>query len=296
MPLFIDGFEVQTRKFFAINKIGYCNWSMGHALPSGFRIGGTYQRQLSDDVLITPFCGFDINPSNLSTNFALIYYPVSQMGFEIELQAMPLTKNPDIERLKGNFVMNCNSERNNFSCSMHETGRFMISDMYKVSPRLSVGSELMLKCRGKDRGANLAFAMKYLFENKTIMAASCSFRAFDLTLYKQISPNLQVGTSFVLNSPKNYQNMALFYQWEKQNVSIRSLIDSNLTAGFTYTRLFENLSSSFCLSLYYCVLSNKFSCGFKFDLDDTFLGKFRQQMQNNYKSLSSLAQEKICSA
>lgn len=159
MPIWIEGVQLNARKLFGINKTGYCNWNFGHSYPTGCRIGGTYQKQLSDDVLITPYYGFDINPSTFSTNFGLVYYPHPNLGVELSLQAMPWNI------FTSNFLVNYNSQQNTISCVLHEpkreSGRFVISDLYKISPTLCVGGELMLQwCKKEMIKSQIALAGK----------------------------------------------------------------------------------------------------------------------------------------
>lgn len=72
--------------------------------------------------------------------------------------------------------------------------------------------------------------------NKTVVAATCSRQALDITCWKQLRDTVQIGSSLVINRTNNYRNYAVFYKWEKNNVSIRGLIDTNWTMGFTYAK------------------------------------------------------------
>lgn len=159
MPVWIEGVQFHARKLFGINKIGHCNWTLSHSHPTGFRVGGSFQRQLSDDVLITPYYGLDINPSTFATNFGVIYYPCPKLGIEMSLQAAPW----DI--YTSNFVVNYNGPQNTLSCQMHEpkkeSGRFILSHLYKISPTVCIGSELMLQWFNKEKmKSQLALAGK----------------------------------------------------------------------------------------------------------------------------------------
>lgn len=148
MPVWIEGVSFQARKLFGVNKTGHCSWVLSHSHPTGFRIGGSFQRQLNDDVLITPYYGLDINPSTFSTNTGVIYHPCPKVGLQMSVQAIPWTI------YTSNFVINYNGPRNTLSWVMHEpkkeSGRVILSHLFKISPAFSIGSEYMVQWFNKE--------------------------------------------------------------------------------------------------------------------------------------------------
>lgn len=148
MPVYFEGVQFHVRKFFGNNQTGYCKWNFGHSTPAGFRIGGTYQKELSEDVLITPCYRLDINPSTFATNFDFVHYPYPKLGVEFSLQAVPWNIS------KHALMVSYNSQHNTISCMLDEpkkeSGRFILSDLHKISPTLCVGGEVMFEWCDKE--------------------------------------------------------------------------------------------------------------------------------------------------
>lgn len=52
-PEWIEGVQFFGKKLLgSANKSMHCSWLLSHAHPTGFRIGGSYQKQLNDDILV----------------------------------------------------------------------------------------------------------------------------------------------------------------------------------------------------------------------------------------------------
>lgn len=52
MPIWIDGVQVTAGTSYGGSKNMFASWTLSHVLPTGFRIGGSYQRAINENLLV----------------------------------------------------------------------------------------------------------------------------------------------------------------------------------------------------------------------------------------------------
>lgn len=52
MPIWIDGAQLSSGMSYGITKNIFCSWILSHVEPTGFRIGGSYRKQIKDNLLV----------------------------------------------------------------------------------------------------------------------------------------------------------------------------------------------------------------------------------------------------
>lgn len=151
-----------------------------------------------------------------------------------------------------------------------KSGALTIAPLYKVSKDWSLGSELMLKWDDKHLQSRVAAIARYSTKD-IAAAATCSHRALNFTFWHRLDEKWQIGSALGVNAEKDRYRTSFFYQWTEKDVQIRGLCDSDCSVGFTYLKYLSPVPSSITLSLFYCIPTSKFSCGFKFDLNSNLL-------------------------
>lgn len=125
------------------------------------------------------------------------------------------------------------------SCSLHDpsdrSGRLTVSGLYNIVPRVCIGGEYLWEWYQGIKHHQIAIAGRYM-SNCNVIAATMSRHGLDVTLWRKVTENLQIGSAFVLNKKKRERIAEIFYQWETDDVTVRGQVDSNLTLGFTYTK------------------------------------------------------------
>lgn len=72
--------------------------------------------------------------------------------------------------------------------------------------------------------------------DKLSVAATASMHAFDLSFWRQVHPNVQIGSSIVYGGPARPAIGSIVYQWMFDEAMVRGMVDSEWSTGVTYTR------------------------------------------------------------
>lgn len=209
-----------------------------------------------------------MNPKSLATNFRFQQNLSKDILLEGEIQVMPwqTTKSTiSLEHLgkdKTTSVTFYNIKRN--------SGVLTIASLYKISNKWDLGTELMVNWNKQFVESRVAGIAKYGTKDLSV-ATTFSTKALNMTFWRRINEELEIGSAFGLNTERNRYKTSLFYQWTKQDVQIRGLVDTDCLVGFTYLKYLPPVPATLTLSLCYCLPTNKFTCGFKFNLDSNVL-------------------------
>uniref|UniRef100_A0AAG5D083 Uncharacterized protein n=1 Tax=Anopheles atroparvus TaxID=41427 RepID=A0AAG5D083_ANOAO len=270
-PLWFEGFQLNVTKGFGVNRTVGGSWNLSHVTPTGFRLGGRYQRRCSDNVLKTPLVAFDVNPSTLSSNLLFLYRPVRSLRLEVALQLQP-NETPYVEELSLQHTGSSRTSTVRYCIpGSLESYRVSVDHLVSLNDRLCVGAEVLCESyRGAHR-TNVAFAGRYNSETWTLAATMSPFEAFDLSYWQKVSDSLQLGSSLIVNGPQNRALGSICYRLEHPGSVIRGSFDSDWTVGFTYARKLTPVAFGACLSLLFGVPKNTFQCGFRIDLDSNLL-------------------------
>lgn len=68
------------------------------------------------------------------------------------------------------------------------------------------------------------------------MAATASLNAFDVSFWRQVQPNVQIGTSIVYGGPARPPIGSIVYQCLFNEAMVRGMVDSEWSTGVSYTR------------------------------------------------------------
>lgn len=71
---------------------------------------------------------------------------------------------------------------------------------------------------------------------KMVVSATVSPQAFDVSFWRQLHDNIQLGTSVVYNERSRSAVGSIFYQWMFNDTTVRGMVDSEWSVGFTYNR------------------------------------------------------------
>lgn len=69
-----------------------------------------------------------------------------------------------------------------------------------------------------------------------VFAATVSPQAFDISFWRQLHDNIQLGTSVVYNDRLRSAVGSIFYQWMFNDTTVRGMVDSEWSVGFNYNR------------------------------------------------------------
>lgn len=270
MPIWVDGAQFTAGTSFGISKALQASWSLSKVLPTGFRLRGTYHRQISDTLLTTPFIEAELNPHSLATNFRFQQNLSSNVVFEGDIQVMPWKVTKSV------MSVNCIGRDKTTSVTFYNanknSGVVTVASLFKVSKLWDLGTELMVNWNQNQKliESRVAAIVKYAVKDFSI-ATTFSTRALNMTMWHRLDKTWEIGSAIGLNTDKNRYKSSLFYQWTRPNVQIRGLIDTDCSVGFTYLKYLPPVPGTLTLSLFYCYPTNKFTCGFKFNLDSNIL-------------------------
>ncbi|XP_055381391.1 mitochondrial import receptor subunit TOM40 homolog [Condylostylus longicornis] len=272
IPHYLDGVELWMKKGLAPNKTLITNWTLSHTTPSEFHIGGIYNWRCRGNILETPTIECNINPSTLTSNFKLTYYPIS--SFKIESQFSHIGN----ENFKTLGIQNVTSleytkpySTTNFCLydPKKEAGQLTVSYLRSVTKKLALGSEFFFEWLNKGITTKIALAAKYN-ENKRAIAGTITIDALDLSYWHQIHKSIQMGTLFAFNRCSKKAYGALCYQYDfNSGTTIRGMIDSDCSVGFMYERSSMTMPCLMGFNLLFCIPTGRFTIGLKLNFDPT---------------------------
>ncbi|XP_050088556.1 mitochondrial import receptor subunit TOM40 homolog [Anopheles aquasalis] len=271
-PLWFEGCQLNVTRSLGVNRTVGASWTLSHVTPSGFRLGGQYQRRCNDHVLKTPLVAFDVNPSTLASNLQLLYRPVGSVCLEANLQLLPGRGMPLVEEVSLQHTGRSRTSTVRYSSNSTANAGYRVSVDHLVSltDRLCVGMELVTECYRQVFQTGVAFASRYNRETWTL-AATVSPEACDLTYWRKASDSLQLGSSLVINQRQGRAVGSICYRLDQPDTVVRGSFDTDWTVGFTYGRKLKPAAVTACLSLLFCAPKNTFQCGFRMDLDSNLL-------------------------
>ncbi|KAI9580205.1 hypothetical protein GQX74_000198 [Glossina fuscipes] len=271
-PQFIDGLMMDYSHRLSPNKILTTNWVLSHNQPAGFRFGGIYAYGMCDNVLETPVIHADINPSTMSTNVGILYFPVPWLRFEGDLRRaadeLPLHATGSVEYRGDLSTITLNL----YNVST-EFGRATVSFLRSVSHHIALGGELLLEWADPTSVmADTAFAARYM-ESDFSMAATASRQGVDVSFWQRLHPKIQMSTTWAWQRKTQKSVGTVCYKWDFDNAYVKGMFDSNLSVGFMYASALSHLPVSAAMSLLINLHTNRFMFGLKFMLDPSGLQK-----------------------
>ncbi|XP_070504540.1 mitochondrial import receptor subunit TOM40 homolog [Chironomus tepperi] len=268
MPEWIEGLNFRCALNLDVHKTVCMDWLMGNSTPGGFRFGGMYCRKDNDSITKTPIIVGDTNPSTLATNFHVLFHPLPQIKLETKIQTGRFPNNLDLDDTIGTAEFL--SKSSTISLALYnpkrETGRMTIGFLHNFNKNFCAGAELLFEWMKNKPQYNLAIAARYS-EKRNSIAATISNSALDISIWHQSNDLLQFGASLIMDKRTSRTLGSLCYQYEMKDTVIKGLIDSDWTVGCTYTRQLKNLASAIGFSILFCIPTNKFHCGLKFELN-----------------------------
>lgn len=270
-PEWLEGIHLTCRRQCSPHLAMLFNSTLSHTTPCGVRVGAQWSRALADDqnVMRSPFVHVDLNPSTLCTNVGLQYQPLKWLRAEVSAQVEPFGD--------ATLLMPYNSARFDiiggaFTGTLYawnlqkNSGRLAIAYLQTLTARWSAGVEFCGEWNGNQSESSTALALRYARDGQCL-AATASMRAFDVSYWRQLHDNIQIGTSVVYNERVKAAVGNVAYQWMFGDAVVRGMMDSEWSTGFTYTRVLRELCCNMGISVLFCVPTNKFACGLKFDFD-----------------------------
>jgi len=288
MPIWLDGAQLTYQNTSDLNYTPFCEAILSHLRPSGFRFGMFAATSIEEDLSRAPFLIVDLNPTTLSTNICLQYHLAPSVRFQWKAQTRPtisrlrmtdLSTRSMLDVLKRFREDGIKNNENTISIEWFgpattvsfntyvAAGRSTISCLQNFTPSLTLGKELLIEWDKDDVVTKLALAARYNHKCLTAAATySMDTGDFDVTLWRQIYPYLQLGTSVVYHGITKRAISTMFCQKDYEDCIFRGMVDSESSIGFTYDRYIRNLGT-FGISLLWCVCTNRFLCGFKLDME-----------------------------
>ncbi|KAI8121752.1 hypothetical protein FF38_04832 [Lucilia cuprina] len=265
-PILLDGIELDYVHRLLSNKSIIANWVLSHNKPSGFRCGGVYTAQIHDNIMQTPTIRADINPTTLSTNIGLLYYPFRCLRLETDMQRAaedaPLQTQTCIE-----FCSSGSTLTTNLYDIRRDSGRATLSFLRSINDNLALGAELLLEWTDpRSMMTDTAFAGRYRRHSYSI-AASVSRQGIDVSYWQRIHPHVQLASLWAWQRKTDKSVGTLCYQWDFKEAHVRGMFDSNLSVGFMYSRYLSHIPLSMAFSLFISLHTNKFIFGLKLNLD-----------------------------
>jgi mitochondrial import receptor subunit TOM40 len=269
-PVFYEGLLLSCRKNLDINKVMFADWSMGTATPQGVRLGGALCRKVDSCLTESPIIVGDTNPKTLATNLQFKYYPWRNLKLETKIQTGMYPYVQDF----GSLITSIELARDestltlNFYNPKKDAGRFTIGILNSLTKNLCFGAEIL--CEWTDKllvqPPKVAFAGRYTMDNQAL-AATITSDAYDVSFWKRINKNVQVGSSVIGNKHMSKSVATMCYQLELDDTLIRASIDTDYSAGLTYHKRIKEWAASFGYSLLFNIPSNKINLGLKFELN-----------------------------
>lgn len=233
-PIWLDGVHLEFRKNFENNKIFFCNWVLSHTNPTGFRLGGIYNRALSDHVLVTPRIEADINPSTLLANFSFLWHPISSIRLELNSHNGSTKNNSKTMSIE--YIGDKSTASVIINKLSPNSTNLSVDYMYSLSSNWCIGTELSQLYDGRiAQSSQVAIAVRHQ-KDAYSWAGTLSTTAADISYWHQIHKSLQLGTILCYNQRSGKSVSEIFYQYEFKNGYIRGMIDSNWSVGVTYNR------------------------------------------------------------
>ncbi|XP_065354655.1 uncharacterized protein LOC135949121 [Calliphora vicina] len=265
-PTLLDGIELDYVHRLSPNKSINANWILSHNKPSGFRFGGIFTALMHDDYMQTPTIRADINPTTLSMNIGLLYYPFRCLRLETEMQRAsdeaPLQTQTCIE-----LCTNSSTLTTNLYEVRRDSGRATLSFVRSVSDHLALGAELLLEwMEPSSLMTDTAIAGRYKRHSYSV-AATVSRQGIDVSYWQRIHRNIQMASLLAWHRKTDKSVGTICYQWDFKDTHIRGTFDSNLSVGFMYTRFPPNIPLCMTFSLFTNLHTNKFIFGLKLILD-----------------------------
>ncbi|XP_065079395.1 mitochondrial import receptor subunit TOM40 homolog [Ochlerotatus camptorhynchus] len=270
-PEWFEGFQLNTFKTLTVHRIIWASWNLSHITPTGFRLGAQVQRKCSDTVLKTPVVAFDLNPGTLASNLFLLYRPVASICSEISIQLKPQTQSsPVIDRLSLQHTGTSTTTTLRCYNPTRQSCRMTLDHLVSYNDRLAFGAELLYEWYRDTTNAQMAIAARYTGD-KYSLAITGSKEAFDLSYWRKVNNQLQIGSSLACSHREGKAIGTIYYLMERPDCTIRGLFDSDWSVGFTYQRKLSQMPIGTGISLLFCIPKNTFQCGFKIDLDSNLL-------------------------
>lgn len=183
----------------------------------------------------TPTIHADINPSTLSTNVGLLYYPLQCLRIEAELQRVT-----DNANLQTQTCIELCTNNSTLTASLYnvrmDSGRGTFSFLRAINERLVLGSELLIEWTDPHSiMADIALAGRYR-ENSYAVAATVSRQGVDISYWQRLHRKIQMASFWAWQRKTEKSLATICYQWDFDEAYVRGTFDSNLSVGFVYSR------------------------------------------------------------
>lgn len=231
-PVFFDGIGMEYSNTFTPNKTVFGSWLLSHTNPSGFNIGGFWANKCKSNILESPLIKAQFNPMTMASNAAIVYFPCPWLRLDAELQRLRNTtsKNFTAEATTSNSTLTLK-----FYNPTNHRGRICFSALRKITKRFDFGGELLLEWDGRLVMANTALAARYGTGNYEF-AATASRNGMDLSYWRKLTKDIQMGSSLAFNKNTSKTIANICYQWQFKDATVRGLVDSDWSVGFSYFR------------------------------------------------------------
>lgn len=232
-PVFFDGIGMEYSNTFTPNKTVFGSWLLSHTNPSGFNIGGFWANKCNANILESPLIKAQFNPMTMASNAAIIYFPFPFLRLEAELQRL---RNATSKNFTAELTTSSSTLTLKFYNPTNHRGRICFSALRKMTKRFDFGGELLLEWDGRVVMANTALAARY-GTNHYEFAATASKNGMDLSYWKKLTKDIQMGSSLAFNKNTHKAIANICYQWQFKDATVRGLVDSDWSVGFSYFRL-----------------------------------------------------------
>lgn len=231
-PVFFDGIGLEYSNTYTPNKTVFSSWLLSHTNPSGFNIGGFWAHKCESNILESPLIKAQINPITMAANAAIVYFPFSWLRLDAEMQRL---RNSTSRNFTAEATTSSSTITLKFYNPTSDRGRLCFSALRKMTKRFDFGGEILLEWDGKSVLANTALAARYGTGNYQL-AATASRSGMDLSYWRKLSKDIQMGTSLAFNKNTSKTISNICYQWQFKDATVRGLIDSDWSVGFSYFR------------------------------------------------------------
>lgn len=231
-PVFFDGIGMEYSNTFAPNKTVFGSWLLSHTNPSGFHIGGFWANKCKANILESPLIKAQFNPMTMASNAAIVYFPLPWLRLEAEMQRLRNTTSK-------NFQAEATTKSSTISLKFYNPtpvrGRICFSALRKITKRFDFGGELLMEWDRKAVMANTALAMRYGTSSYEF-AGTASRNGIDLSYWRRLTKDIQMGSSLAYNKNTDKTIANICYQWQFKDATVRGLVDSDWSVGFSYCR------------------------------------------------------------
>ncbi|CAO1399452.1 unnamed protein product [Diamesa hyperborea] len=268
MPIWFEGLSLKGVKNLDVHKTLNINWNIGNNTPCGFRVGGMFGIKSTSNKTQTPLIFGDTNPTTLATNLHFLFHPIPKLKLETKIQtgAYPFIADLGDSIASVEYLGDSSTTSFNIYNPKQNAGRFTIGYLKGVTKQLSLGAELLTEWYDGQWNAQTALAARYSFKNYSV-STTMSLDALDVSYWQKVNDSMQISSSLIMNKKTSKALANICYELQMENTVIKGMIDSDWSVGCTYNRHLKHPASAFGFSVLFCIPTNKFYCGLKFELN-----------------------------